>query len=446
VVSAGNASNDVDSTDCFLACWEDDGWLPCEISGVMCVGGLKLGTTDADPGSNYGHENVDIWASFTVKVGPAPEQTDFQGQFDISKQTVNGTSFSAPLVTAAAALVIAANPGMSASSALDRLVAAGRPGTGRVGRILDVQQAVLSAFSTQRFVEIYAPQPASTITYKQQLTLTAHACCFGGGTFAWFEGPRNATLTQFATGASPAVTFDRPPGARTLEVRWTVGGVTRTDRIDYTLTNQAPVVAVQRPFANEQFFASDTIPLRASAIDEAVVLPDSAFTWTIDGAFVGTGRSVDATGLGVGGRTAMVTVTDGNLSTSVSRTFTVAADPPDPIPLVTITAPSTAESVGCPGWVGGNCQFQASATASDTGPGDTPQPAPTISWSYQKVGTVGETSIGATESEESITVTLPTADLFPCTTTWEFDVFARVSDGTSIRTDVIRIHPGNIIC
>jgi hypothetical protein len=309
-----------------------------------------------------------------------------------------------------------------------------------------VQQAVLSAFSTQRFVEIYAPKPASTIMFRQQLTLTAHACCFGGGTFEWVEGPRNGTLTPFATGPSPAVTFDRPPGPRTLEVRWTVGGTTRTDRIDYTLINQPPVVSVQRPFANEQFFASDTIPLRASAIDETVVLDDSAFTWRIDGALVGTGRSLDvpANSLTNASHTAQVTVTDGNLSSSLSRAFTVTADPPH-APTVTITAPA-AEQIACPEFVppDNHCRVVVTAVSSDTGPGGESLPAPTINWSYQLVGTVGESSAGTSASGASIAIDLPFVN--QCPSGWVYNIFARVNDGTSTRTDLVQVNPGQVFC
>jgi serine protease len=42
--SAGNDGDDVDAEDCFIVCWEEEWVTPCENSGVICVGGLDIGS------------------------------------------------------------------------------------------------------------------------------------------------------------------------------------------------------------------------------------------------------------------------------------------------------------------------------------------------------------------------------------------------------------------
>lgn len=442
VAAAGNEGANVDGEDCFIVCWENRGYMPCENWTVVCVGGLKLGTTTHDPGSNYGHEDVDIWASYTVKVGPAPDQGGFDGRQGLKNRTKNGTSFSSPLVTAAAALVIAANPGLNGTSAVDRLLDNARPGTGRVNRILDVQAAVHDTLASQQpFVELTFPRAGMTLPYAGEVTLVAKPCCNQTPTsWEWREGPRNGTLAPIANSANPTLRLTGGVGARTLEVRATFpGGAVRTDRVDYTMTNQVPVVTMLRPLAGEQFFQSAQIPLRASTFDSSwgSPMPDGFVTWRVDGNIVATGNLTSTTGLSLGVHTVQVTVTDGNLSAQASRQITVVADPPDPIPSVEITSPGSHNSgtnhEDPPGTF--SYRFTATATSSDTAPDPT---SPTINWFRRPVGTATETFLG---SGTSIQVILPWAPPGnPCDTGGgAYDVIARVFDGTTTMEDFITV-------
>jgi serine protease len=433
VASAGNNGADVDDEDCFFACWESGGWIPCELPGVICVGGLKLDSADHDTGSNYGHEDVDIWSSYTVKIGPAPDQ--FNG---ITQRTISGTSFSAPLVTSAVALTIAANPSLSGPAAGDRVVQAARPGSGRVTRILDVQRAVHNALVTQSpFVEITSPAPNATLGYAGTVTLKANACCGTTPTYQWREGPRNGTLNVIATGQTPTLRITGGTGPRTLEVRATFPNSTvRTDRVDYTMTNQAPTVTMQRPLAGEDFFQSASIPLRANTLDEAygTPMPNSLVTWKIDGVFAGTGNQINVTGLSLGSHTAEVTATDGNLSTKVSRQFDVLVDLGNPAPNVSITSPGTHLASDLIGdFVGPPYEyvFTATATATDVAPNPL---SPTITWYWRVSGTTTEHLIGTGTVRE---VRLP-LDGVPCAgVAW--DVIARATDGNTVGSDFIQV-------
>ncbi len=105
--SAGNDGKDVDDATNF---GETTVWVPCESTGVICVGGLAADKNTRDPGSNYGSsdedDSVNLFGPYTLNVGPDPKK--------MSVHSVNGTSFASPFVAGVAGLVWAANPALSA--------------------------------------------------------------------------------------------------------------------------------------------------------------------------------------------------------------------------------------------------------------------------------------------------------------------------------------------
>lgn len=111
----GKPSQDVDHETCYFVCVEEAVIAPCEYDGVVCVGGLKSGTRDRDPGSYYCLErrsvgicDVDLYAPFTIYRGVQPGDT--RNPADVKINTEQGTSFSAPYAAGVAALILAANP------------------------------------------------------------------------------------------------------------------------------------------------------------------------------------------------------------------------------------------------------------------------------------------------------------------------------------------------
>ena len=72
--AAGNEGMDVDAQGCttLLGCWERTWVTPCENAGVICVGGMSAGGTDRASGSNYGRDQVDLFAPYTLWLGPDP--------------------------------------------------------------------------------------------------------------------------------------------------------------------------------------------------------------------------------------------------------------------------------------------------------------------------------------------------------------------------------------
>ena len=156
--AAGNDGIDVDNEDCFIACWETDIIMPCELDDVVCVAGLKYGSRFADPGSNWGRNqrrrgngdsstyqdnSVDFYAPFTVIVGPdadgAGNVQGSAGRFD------SGTSFSSPFAAGIAALVWAADPTLNADEVFAILLNTADSTPGGDGLVINALSAVKSA-------------------------------------------------------------------------------------------------------------------------------------------------------------------------------------------------------------------------------------------------------------------------------------------------------------
>ena len=85
--AAGNKGDNVDAERCFFKCWEKAWHTPCENDGVICVGGIAGNSKTRAGDSNYGKEHVDIFAPFTLWLGPDPDQPDNQ------VRALNGTSY-----------------------------------------------------------------------------------------------------------------------------------------------------------------------------------------------------------------------------------------------------------------------------------------------------------------------------------------------------------------
>ncbi len=105
VASAGNDGRNIDyHGDCLLGTcpWENEIVFPCEVRHVLCVGGLSKGSTNGHPNSNYGREDVDIYAPYEhANDGSGPNR---------------GTSYSAPFVAGIVGLMRAAWPDMPAEN------------------------------------------------------------------------------------------------------------------------------------------------------------------------------------------------------------------------------------------------------------------------------------------------------------------------------------------
>jgi serine protease len=143
--SAGNESRNVDIRKCRWGgngCRERRLTMPCELSRVICVGGLRPSSRARATGSNWGDTDVDIWAPYEVWVGT---DTSCGG---CTAQWVSGTSYSSPFAAGVAALIWTAEPSLTRDEVWDIMWRnATRVGAGNVSRIVHAGRAVNEALT-----------------------------------------------------------------------------------------------------------------------------------------------------------------------------------------------------------------------------------------------------------------------------------------------------------
>jgi subtilisin family serine protease len=152
VASAGNNGLDVDREDSFGPfTWEAVVVAPCELEGVLCVGGTG-GWQDRGEragksawGSKNEATSVSLFAPYNVWAMKDDPAAPDSGQITM----VSGTSFSAPLVSGVAAMVYAANPNLKASQVRDILLQSAHVEPEPVRRFLNADAAVKMALGAQ---------------------------------------------------------------------------------------------------------------------------------------------------------------------------------------------------------------------------------------------------------------------------------------------------------
>ncbi|MES9992188.1 MAG: S8 family serine peptidase [Candidatus Thiodiazotropha sp.] len=207
VAAAGNDGEDIDASYCpessLANCYETERKLPCELTGVVCVGALRANSTQRLAQSNFGSgtfgqgkdsNTVDIYAPGSgIFVGADPQ---FPGAPNDSVQSASGTSIAAPLAAGVAALITAVEPTLSPSQVTDLLLSLastnennlpdGAVADNSVNRWLNasrpVQQALINSFSDTDFppvVRIVDPMPGlfgvPVVDMGSPVTFTARA-------------------------------------------------------------------------------------------------------------------------------------------------------------------------------------------------------------------------------------------------------------------------------
>jgi serine protease len=265
--AAGNESEDVDATSCFLGiCAESAYFVPCESPYVVCVGGLDRDSQFLALESNYGKEDVEIAAPFFVFAGPNSDFPLNQARWE------RGTSYSSPFAAGVAALIWAANPNLSASQVKQTLLTTAHYSQdSRVRKYVNAFEAVRTTIgNTSPGLLVRYPNPGELLSPR--------------GTFlaAWvndFEDATCCTVTWtssvdgalgMTTGSSSEIQYRFTTlGPRTIRVvaRDSAGVSSIAQNIPVNVVNTAPIVSIARPVANETIYRGSSILLRSSSYD-----------------------------------------------------------------------------------------------------------------------------------------------------------------------------------
>ncbi len=339
--SAGNAGQDVDAEGCTWGqCWERTWHTPCENAGVICVGGLADNATVRAGNSNYGFHQVDIFAPYTMWLGPDPETPG-----NVARRG-DGTSYSSPFVAGVAALVWAANPGLSAGAVEDILMTTAHPnGDGSVRRHVNALGAVRAALGNVAPVLTISGGGEVPFHLTSYLSVVvedvedAFPCC----TVTWSSDVDGALGTgwsiehEFATLGSRVVTATATDSA----------GASRQASVTVDVVNVAPIVTLAAPLDGATPFRTAVVPLRGSATDRNEpdeTLACSNLVWTSSvgsDPFPIAGCEVTAAFASNGSRVLTLTATDGlGASDTASVTITVVDPPANLPPNVQVTSPT----------------------------------------------------------------------------------------------------------
>lgn len=344
--AAGNDGADVDGETCFITCWEKYLYAPCELAGVICVGGLALNSLNRDPQSNYGPEDVDIFAPFSVLVGADPNHSTNNKAW-----RVDGTSFATPYALGVAALIWAANPGLDAGRVQDILMNHRRasPDDKVKKKVINALGSVLDAMPAT--VLITTPLDGWTLPAASPSQFRATVFADGNGT---------PTVTWRANGnviGTGNPVFATPPqGVQTVTATATFpNGVVASDSVWVNVFNAPPTITITNPTAaSPAYGVNEAIPFHAISTDDGGSLPDAAVRWFLDSATTpfATGHNPTVvTGGAVGTHTVKVKGCDQfAVCATATVPITLVTNPVNQPPVVHITSPANGATL----WVNGS--------------------------------------------------------------------------------------------
>jgi hypothetical protein len=448
IASAGNKKTNVDDKDCFLSvCWEEAWWTPCENAGVLCVGALGHDSKERADYTNRGRRGngqVELFAPGTVLVGLDPATPSSAGPFGV--HSVSGTSFAAPYIAGVAALVRAADPGLTQGDVERILLATARTSPDLdVGKYVNALAAVRSALP--RMLNIERPRDGDSLAKGGTVELSAFVHDPGDGlaTITWtlVDGPE--------LGRGPTISTTLPYGPHRIRARavFSNGGVAVTDEVAVTITNNDPVVRIRQPTAGSTFVQGETVQLLGESEDinqpeSGGRLRDAQMAWFLDGSTTplgtGTQPTLDLTGASTGAHTITLRGTDdaGATATTAVGIQVEAAGPNQP-PTVSITSPANDEAfVLCCNDAGGfyaNVDFQADVTDPDGDP-------LTYEWTEAIPGSGFPTATRSTDEDAG------TQKVYfkGCGSDQGHDWTLSVSDGTYVRTATVHVTLTGAVC
>ena len=373
--AAGNSGIDVDSGDSLIA--------PCELEGVVCVGGMNDDGT-LSPGSNFGTNqgggSVEIYGPMCTLVLKNP---GIPG--DGTAERTCGTSVASPVVAGVAAMVMAANPTLGPKEVwqIMKETAHTRNLGSQIGgghhRSIDAYRAVATAMGkpyTEPVIEITGPDATGDYKPDDHYQFSATAKNFAGINLPiqWRRG--DGTNINAVPKVEPINLGNLHPGTHIFEA-WATDlfGNTVYDTIEIEVANTPPRVTISSPAANTYRYTVEPIVLDGSTRDDDDLdqsLNDDQVTWTVRSqngggvVFTSPGHSrtipadtlvagdysVEFSGRDVGG----ITVTDTTLLTILD----VPAG--ESLPAITMHSPELGEAHGVEG---GTVPIRLHASASD---------------------------------------------------------------------------------
>jgi subtilisin family serine protease len=350
VAAAGNDGADIDAETCRLGpffCRPTLTVLPCEFSGVICVGGLDWDSPRRHPDSRYGADDVDIFAPFEVWVAVGPESDPNQAGLAV------GTSFSAPFVAGVAALVWAADPDLTAGEVESILLETAHSSPDpTVGRYVNALDAVLAATSVAPELTVHTPADGAQVEAGVPVRFVATAndyedgefCCEIGWSYAASAGIR----IPIGGGERVEHTFTGPGRYTVFVSARDSDGRIDQETLTIEVVNSPPDVQITQPTDGEEIPPGTPYQVRATATDPNEPqgrLDCASLRWTSSVAadpFPLTGCRADVTFTTAGPRTLTVAATDSRGATaSDSVEVTVGQEPPEfEAPAVQILSPA----------------------------------------------------------------------------------------------------------
>jgi serine protease len=388
--SAGNSGANVDEEDCFIACWEDTLWVPCELPGFICVGGMGWNTTAKARLSNFGTKrddsSVDIYGPFVVWGGPDPS--------DGTVRKVSGTSVASPFVAGVAALIWAANPDLPARRVKDLLFelahTGGVHGEGGHQRRVNAFGAVSRALgNVPPFIRIERPSEGSTFSWRLPVSLEALTYdpdTSGTPSVGW-SSSLNGNL-----GSGTSLTVNSLNlGNHRITATATSGGQSASASVNITIRNDRPTVAIVEP-AGSTFCTNQPVTFRAVVSDPnnnaSHPFPTGNVVWRVGTTTFGTGLTASRTFTSPGSYTVTVQATDDapaphTLSHSASLTITVQNCTNLP-PTVNITNPASDLDVTPFTSDTNGYYFQITLQGNATDPEDGPLSGASLVWTTDR--------------------------------------------------------------
>lgn len=333
--SAGNDNANIDSEDCFLACWEDNFYSPAENGGVISVGALDLQARFRRADSNYGSNDLDIWGPGYMWVGPDPANA--------MTHSFGATSGASPFVAGVAALIWAANPGLD-NNAVERILmeTCNVGGPGEASRWPNALAAVVRALGdTPPDLQNVKVERVGFTGRNVQFTCTATDAEDGAPTVTWTSDVQGALGTGTFVGRDD-LRYGRHNITCTATDRL---GMAVSQTVVFELPNSLPRVRIDSPEPDSTYYAGQTIYFDSYSYDleTNAALPAASLSWTSNRVgYLANGQAPSVILNTIGTHTITLTGRDPEGQTATSSiAVTVLAPPPDGVPPSAFIEPFT---------------------------------------------------------------------------------------------------------